>query len=129
MTVPRFWRKLKHRYNLLGTHCTTCDTYYYPPRKICPKCRRVGEIKSHQFKGRGKLLTYTIIYTPPEKVTAQTPYVLGIVELDEGPRLTSQIICRPEEAEIGMRVRSVFRKIGEESAQGMIYYGTKFVKN
>jgi len=74
-------------------------------------------------------LTYTIIHTPPEKIMAQAPYVLGIVELGEGTRLTSQIICSPEEAEIGMKVRSVFRKIGEESAQGMIYYGTKFVKN
>jgi hypothetical protein len=126
MAVPRFWRKLKHRYNLLGTHCTTCNTYYYPPRNMCPQCRRGGNIQQHQFIGKGRLVTYTVIHTAPDNSAVQTPYVLGIVQLDEGPRLTSQIICKPEEASIGMKVKSVFRKLGEDSERGMIYYGTKF---
>lgn len=56
-----------------------------------------------------------------------TPYVLAIIKLDEGPKLTSQVICLPEKAHIGMKVRSAFRKLGEESEKGMLYYGTKFV--
>ncbi len=56
-----------------------------------------------------------------------TPYVLAIVQLDEGPRLTAQIVCDPLDVKIGMRVRSVFRKLGEEGQDGVIYYGTKFV--
>lgn len=126
MTVPRFWRKLKHRYNLTGTRCTTCNTCYYPPRNMCPRCRRAGSIQQYQFSGEGRLITYTVIHTAPDNHALQTPYVLGIVELEEGSRLTSQIICKPEEARIGMKVRALFRRLGEDSERGMIYYGTKF---
>jgi hypothetical protein len=93
---------------------------------MCPWCRREGNIEPYQFKGEGKLVTYTVIHTAPENRAIPTPYVLGIVELDEGPRLTTQIVCSPEDARIGMRVRSVFRRLGEDSEDGIIYYGTKF---
>ena len=36
MSVARFWRKIPSRYNLVGTKCETCNTYYFPPRLICP---------------------------------------------------------------------------------------------
>jgi len=129
MAVSRFWRKLRHRYNLIGTHCTTCNTYYYPPRKMCPQCRRDGQIEEYRFKGKGVIVTYTVIHAAPANKAVQTPYVLGIVKLDEGPRLTSQILCKPDDTHIGMRVQSVFRKLGEDSEHGMIYYGTKFVQD
>ncbi|MGM0770072.1 MAG: Zn-ribbon domain-containing OB-fold protein [Halobacteriota archaeon] len=127
MSVARFWRKQINRYNLVGTHCNTCDSYYYPPRNVCPKCRREGEIESHKFSGPGEVVTYTVIHTAAEGFEHQAPYVLGIVQLDEGPRFTSQIICNPEDAHIGMRVKPVFRKLGESGDKGMIYYGTKYV--
>ncbi len=53
---------------------------------------------------------------------------MGIIKLDEGPRITSQIVdCDPEEVSIGSRVRAVFRKIDEEGPAGAIHYGYKFV--
>ncbi|MDY6966046.1 MAG: Zn-ribbon domain-containing OB-fold protein [Halobacteriota archaeon] len=127
MTVARFWRHLASRYNLLGSHCEVCKEYYFPPRNICPTCRRNGSIIGYKFKGEGEVETYTVVYASSGDFDKQTPYVLAIVKLDEGPKLTSQIICDPEEAKIGMKVRSVFRKIGEESEKGVIFYGTKFV--
>jgi len=127
MSVPRFWRKQVARYNLIGTHCTNCKTYYYPPRNMCPKCRRDGKLENFKFSGKGEILTYTVIHTAAEGFEKQTPYVLGIVKLEEGPSLTSQIVADPEDMKIGMKVRPVFRKLGESSEKGMIYYGTKFV--
>ena len=127
MTVSRFWRKIPHRYNLIGTHCTTCGEYYFPPRQMCPTCRRDGKIESYQFKGKGEVITYTVIHTAAKGYANQVPYNLAIIKLDEGPSLTGQIICEPGELDIGTRVRSVFRKLGEESEKGMIYCGTKFV--
>ncbi len=127
MTVSRFWRKIPHRYNLIGTHCTTCGAYYFPPRQMCPNCRRDGNIESYQFEGKGEVITYTVIHSAAKGYANQVPYNLAIIKLDEGPSLTGQVICKPEEIEIGTRVRSVFRKLGEESEKGMIYYGTKFV--
>ena len=127
MSVSRFWRKQVNRYNLIGTHCKECGEYYYPPRNMCPTCRRDGELESYKFNGEGEIVTYTIIHTAAEGFEHQTPYALAIVKLDEGPRLTSQIIGKPEEMKIGMRVKSVFRKLGQDSDKGMIYYGTKFI--
>ena len=58
MSVPRFWRKQTNRYNLIGTKCETCGTYYFPPRTLCPKCRREGKIVDYKFKGTGKIVTF-----------------------------------------------------------------------
>ncbi len=55
-----------------------------------------------------------------------TPYVLVIVKLDEGPQITTQIVCDPAKAKIGMKVKSVFRKIVTDGESGIIHYGTTF---
>ena len=127
MSVPRFWRQQVARYNLVGTHCKKCGEYFYPPRDMCPDCRREGEIEDFKFKGTGEIVTYTVIHTAAEGFEGQTPYLLGIIKLDEGPQLTTQIIGIADEMEIGMKVKPVFRKLGEDGESGMIYYGTKFV--
>ncbi|MDD4254195.1 MAG: Zn-ribbon domain-containing OB-fold protein [Methanofollis sp.] len=127
MSVPRFWRKIPQRYNLEGTRCETCGRYFFPPRNLCPTCRREGKITEHTFKGTGKIVTFSVIRSASDQFAKLTPYVLAIVELDEGPRMTAQIVCSPEEAYIGMPVTSVFRRLGTEGESGVIYYGTKFV--
>ena len=59
----------------------------------------------------------------------QVPYVLAIVELDDGPRLTTQIVdCKPEEVNMGDEVELTFRRIGSDNEDGVIYYGFKFKK-
>jgi uncharacterized OB-fold protein len=68
-----------------------------------------------------------VIHTANEQFEAFTPYVLAIVQLDEGPRMTTQIVCSPDQAKIGMRVKSVFRRIAADGESGIIHYGTKFV--
>jgi uncharacterized OB-fold protein len=125
--APRFWRCIPQRYRLIGTHCSSCDEYYFPPRNICPNCRRGAQIGEHKFKGTGTVVTFTTIHNATEDFEMQTPYNLAIIELDEGSRLTGQVVCPPEEVKIGMRVRPVFRILGKEGERGIIYYGTKFV--
>lgn len=127
MPVPRFWRRLKNLYNLIGTHCKKCGTYHYPPRTFCPKCRRKSLIESYKFAGLGEVQTYTIVHSSTKDFKKLTPYILAIIKLDEGPFLTSQVICGHGDIRIGMKVKSAFRKLGEEGVKGMIYYGTKFV--
>jgi hypothetical protein len=56
------------------------------------------------------------------------PYCMAIIKLDEGPKLTSQIVdCEPKMVKPGMKVKSVFRKLGEDSESGILHYGTKFI--
>jgi len=126
-STAKFWREQESRYNLEGTHCTNCGSFFFPPRSVCPQCRRKGTIELHKFKGTGEVVTYTTVYQAPNSPNRQTPYTLAIIMLDEGPRLLSEVICDPEAISTGMRVRAVFRKLGEEGERGIIYYGTKFV--
>ena len=56
--------------------------------------------------------------------------MLAIVELDDGPRLTTQIVdCDPAEVNIGDVVELAFRRIGQDNDDGVIYYGFKFRKS
>jgi hypothetical protein len=126
-SVARFWRKIPQRYNLVGTRCGTCGRYFFPPRSLCPECRRAGRIVEHQFRGDGTVVTYTVVRSASEQFEHSTPYVLAIIRLDEGPRFTAQLVCSPEEARIGMRVRPVFRRISTDGESGAIHYGTKYV--
>jgi uncharacterized protein len=127
MSVARFWRKIPQRYNMLGTKCETCGKHFFPPRTFCPDCRRAGKIEDYKFVGRGTIVTYSVIHTASEQYEHLTPYVVAIVKLDEGPQITTQIVCRPDQVKIGMKVKSVFRKIATDGASGIIHYGTKFV--
>ncbi len=125
--VAQVWRRIRSIYNIQGTHCKNCDTYYFPPRLVCPKCRRKGELEDYKFKGLGTVYTFAIVRQAPEEFKRQIPYIIAQVELDEGPRLTAQIVnCDPSSVHIGMRVRACFRKITEYGHGGLIVYGYKF---
>lgn len=129
MSIPRFWREIPSRYNLVGTKCGNCGALDFPPRAICPHCgrRSLGHMEKHQLGGRGRVVTFTIVHDAPKAFELVKPYILAIVELEEGVRLTSQIVdCPPEEVGVGMPVEATFRKLGEEGPSGIIHYGVKF---
>ncbi len=133
MTVPQVWRKIPQYYNLIGKACD-CGELYFPPRDVCLKCGK-SVLKDHRFQGEGEITTFTVIRTsspdPEGEITERAcrdiPYVLAIVKLEEGPKLTAEIVdCDPKEVKIGMKVSQVFRKINEKSQKGVIQYGYKF---
>jgi uncharacterized OB-fold protein len=126
MAVPRFWREISNRYNLIGTKCGNCNKALFPPRYLCPNCRRIGKLEPYKLSGKGKIVTFTVIYVAPNGFEDQAPYALAIIELDEGPRLTAQVTdCDPNQIKIGDRVEMVFRRIGQDGEDGAIYYGYK----
>jgi len=126
ISVPRFWREIPQRYNFIGNTCKKCGWINFPPRSICKKCHE-HDFERVDLKGRGKILTYTVIRAAPEQFENLVPYVVAIIRLDEGPRITAQIVdCEPDEAAIGKRVKVCFRKIAEDGKAGAISYGYKF---
>ena len=131
MGVARFWREIPQRYNLIGNKCEECGQVFFPPRESCPKCRRksMGKIKEIKLTGKGEIVTYSIIHVGPEEFEDQVPYPIAIIQLDEGPRITAQIVdCDIHDVKIGMKVKSTFRKIQQDGSTGAIYYGYKFIK-
>jgi uncharacterized OB-fold protein len=123
----RTWRHIPERYNLIGTKCITCGKTYFPPRVICPECRRKGKLETINFKGTGKIHTFSIVRTPIDDFKTISPYAIAIIELDEGAKVTSQIVdVDIDSIEIGQPVEMVFRKIREDGEDGVISYGFKF---
>src|SRR5262249_37033782 len=105
-TSRPFWEAAK-RHELLLQRCGACNAFIYYPRDRCPHCLsdRNGW---HPVSGRGKLYTYTILRLASTRSFADKPYVLAIVELDEGPRMTTNLDAPPEQIKIGMRVAAYF---------------------
>jgi uncharacterized protein len=121
------WRRLPERYRLAGDYCENCKTAYFPTRKLCPRCRRKGKLVPKQFSGRGKIYSFTEVSSGPVGFELEAPYLLAIVELSEGPRITAQVVGVGEkDVKIGDSVEMVFRKIMEDSKEGLIHYGYKF---
>jgi uncharacterized OB-fold protein len=121
------WRRIPNRYRLVGSHCENCGADFFPPRKICPNCGRKTKMVEKTFSGYGRIYSYTIVRTPTEEHKENAPYVLAIVQLDEGPKLTAQIIkSNNKEIKIGSRVKLAFRRITEDGKEGLIHYGYKF---
>ena len=126
-SIPLNWRRIPERYRMIGVRCETCDRAYFPKRQICPNCRRKGKITVVEFAGKGKVFSFTEVTSPPEGFEDQVPYILAVIELDEGARLTGQIVdVHKEDIEIGSRVESVFRVIQRDDPEGLLHYGFKF---
>ena len=127
MPAPKYWREIPQRYRLEGAKCKGCGKIYFPPRLICSSCKS-REFEMVNLQRGGKLLTYTIIRVPPSQFTDQSPYAMGVVELDRGVKILSQIVdCELDKLEIGQRMRIEFRKIYSEGEAGIICYGYKCV--
>lgn len=130
MQIPRFWREIGQRYNLTGVECTNCGHVSFPQRSICPECRHesVGKLEPRQLAGKGQVVTHTVVHDAPTGFELEAPYIMAIVELDEGPRITAQIVdTDASDITVGTRVKSVFRRINEEGEAGVVHYGYKFV--
>jgi uncharacterized OB-fold protein len=126
MRVPSYWRESPRRYRLIGFKCKKCGKIYFPAKRICAKCgaREFEEIKLSE---KGRLITYTVIRSPPSQFEKYVPYIVGIIELEGGGRVLSQIVdSKPEEVKMGMEVELVFRRVTEEGEAGIVKYGYKF---
>ncbi|RLI30308.1 MAG: transcriptional regulator [Candidatus Hecatellales archaeon] len=126
-SVPRYWRESKYRYRLIGTRCPRCGAIHFPRRLVCPQCGS-RELEEYKLSEKGKLLSFTVIKDdPPKGYEFQTPYVVGLVELEDGVKILTQLTdVFPEEVYVGMPVEMVFRKVREAGAEGIIEYGYKF---
>ena len=87
-------------------------------------------MEDYQFKGTGEIVSSTVVHQAQTGYEMFGPYCIAIIKLDEGPQITTQIVdCDPEIVRPGMKVKSVFRKLGEDSESGILHYGTKFILN
>ena len=111
--TAHFWEGTRHG-ELRLQRCTHCAHAYFPPRPFCPKCSS-AEIETFVASGRASLYSYVISHRPIPGFEA--PYAIAVVELEEGPRMMTNIVdCAqtPEALSLDMPLEVAFAKQNEE---------------
>ena len=127
MITARIWREQPQRYRNEGTRCEACGAVHFPRRTVCDGCGS-RDLATHRVAETGTVLTHTVIRVAPSAFAAEVPYVVGVIEMDDGARMMAQIAdVEPEEVKTGMRVRLEFRKVRQYGRTGVISYAHKAV--
>ena len=103
-----FWEATR-RGELLLQHCRSCDEWIFYPRPCCVRCGGT-ELDATAASGRGTIYSYTVARRATHPAFRdRVPYVIAIVELAEGPRLTTNLVeCEVDAVAIGMPVELTF---------------------
>ena len=95
---------------LVLPRCTACGFVIWFPREICPECGS-QDVDWFEASGNGSIYSCTVTRRIPGSWGKAAPFVLAYVELDEGPRVMTNIVdCDPEQVAIGDRVKAVFEE-------------------
>ena len=102
------------RGELVLQRCRACGAVQFRPRAQCAACL-AADIEHFAASGRGSVFTYTITNQNMHPGFRDAcPYVLAYVELEEGPRLLTNIVgCEPEQVQVGLPVQVEFVETGE----------------
>ena len=105
---------------IMGSKCKKCGALALPPRSICVSCFGI-DMEWMEFKGTGKLAAFTSITVAPpymvkEGFNRNNPYVVGVIELNEGVKTVARIIGldakQPEYIKVGTPLRAEFLEKG-----------------
>jgi uncharacterized OB-fold protein len=97
--------------------CRSCNEHYFYPRPACPRCGSLDTVWV-VASGRARLHTYVITHRAAGGFEADTPYAIAVVELDEGPRMMTNIVGvdqTPEALQLDMALRVTFEARGDQA--------------
>jgi hypothetical protein len=109
-----YWAAAR-RHELVLQQCSACGRFRFYPRAVCPHCLS-EKFEWRPSSGRGRIYSFTVIHRPPSPAFRdRVPYVLALVELEEGVRMMSNVVgCDPQAVEIGLRVEVTFEDLTPE---------------
>jgi uncharacterized OB-fold protein len=95
--------------------CSDCGHIRFPPALLCPRCL-CEKADWVRLSGRGTVFSWIVVHQSQHPAfNADTPYNVTIVELEEGPRLHTNLVdCANDQIHIGMPVEVVFDKVNDE---------------
>lgn len=106
-TIEQFYKNVNHG-KLMGCKCRRCGKVNLPPRPLCDNCYST-DLEWTEMPSNGKLLTYTVIHIAPTQFQSEAPYAVGIVELENGPKIPGMIKCADlQQIKIGMKLAADF---------------------
>lgn len=108
-----YWNAAREK-RLLIRKCNACGQLHFMPRYLCPTCWS-DQLEWVQAKGTGSIHSFTVIRRAPLNCFAsRVPYVVALIDLDEGPRMVANV--QGDDAlsvQIGDRVEVIFEDRGE----------------
>ncbi len=111
-----YWDGLKAQ-QLMLPKCADCGHTFFYPRALCPRCASRA-ITWIQASGRGRLHAFGIAYQSFNRAfKVPPPYVLAMIELEEGPRLLSNLVnvtADPAHVKCEMPVEVVFERLSDD---------------
>ncbi|MFF5989998.1 Zn-ribbon domain-containing OB-fold protein [Prauserella flavalba] len=122
LTEP-FWAAAR-RGELLLQRCRSCGHHQHYPRVLCTRCwhRELDWVPS---AGKGRVWTFTVVHRPGHPAWSDdVPYALAIVELDEGPRLLTNVVgLDPADVTVGLPVVARFTEHGDST---IVQFGPEY---
>ena len=92
--------------------CDDCSGYQFYPRILCSHCGG-GALSWRASSGNGTIASFSVVRRAISKAY-EAPYIIALIDLEEGPRLMSNIIdCPPENVAIGQAVEVLFEPWSE----------------
>lgn len=109
-----YWAALRQG-RLLVQRCQDCGHHQLYPRDRCVACR--GPVAFVEASGRATVYSFTVVRQQYQRPFRDwVPYVVALVDLEEGPRLMTNVVgVDPEDVSIGMAVRARFEPVSEEA--------------
>ncbi len=99
---------------LRAQRCTGCGHLRWPPAAVCPRCLS-SQHEWTRLSGRGKVYSWIVVHKSQHPAFWGDPFNVAIVELDEGPRLHTNLVdVALEDIRIGLAVEAVFEKQDDE---------------
>ena len=106
-----FWKGASEG-KLLIQRCPRCNSHQHYARPFCIRCHHAG-IEMVEATGRGVLHSYTVIHRGPYE-DIPTPYVVGLIRLDEGVTILSHVIeCDPQRLQCDMALEVAYQPLRE----------------
>lgn len=106
-----FWQATRER-RLVMQWCRPCELVVFYPREICPTCLGY-DLEWRDSPGSGTVYAFSVHHrTGSAEMADRTPYVVALVDLDEGARMMSNIVgCSPDDVAVGMGVRVTWEQL------------------
>jgi uncharacterized protein len=100
-----FWESTKDR-SLTAQHCRDCQRWVWYPRSFCPGCLGSAGLEWAEVGGIGRIYACNVMRKPGNPMMGDdVPYVIALVDLDEGYRMSTNIVgVPPEDVACGQRV-------------------------
>lgn len=108
-----YWEAARN-HKLVLQRCATCDRVWFPIGPVCAGCLSEA-LDWVELSGRGHVSSFVVYHkgwTP--WLQARVPYAVAQVQLDEGPRLTTNIVDTPlDQIHVGMKVEATWEQVND----------------